>query len=142
MAGDLMRRRPGSTWRPDLAEWFEGFPFAPHFLSEQNLIRIEESEREGMYEVRAELPGIDPEKDVEITVQDRMLTIRAERSEERKDKHRSEFHYGTFLRSVRLPAAAKEEEVSARYAKGVLTVRVPLDAGRTTARQIEVQRED
>ncbi|MDH6580493.1 Hsp20/alpha crystallin family protein [Kitasatospora sp. MAP5-34] len=139
MAGDIMRKRlPLTAWHPDLPEWFEGLPFLRP--TDQQYIRVEEFEQDGTYVVQAELPGIDPGKDAEITVQDGVLTIRAERSEEHRDKHRSEFRYGSFQRTVQLPSQAKEEDVSATYADGVLTVKVPLDTGKPTARQIQIKR--
>jgi HSP20 family molecular chaperone IbpA len=76
--------------------------------------------------LRAELPGIDPEKDVEITVDDGVLTVKAERREEKKEGGRSEFRYGSFARSVTLPAGADEENVAASYRDGILEVRTPI----------------
>jgi HSP20 family molecular chaperone IbpA len=55
---------------------------------------------------------MDPEKEVEITVEDGTLTIHAERREEHKEPHRSEFRYGSFTRSVVLPGRADTEHVS------------------------------
>lgn len=54
-----------------------------------------------------------------------MLTLRAERTEKTTEKHRTEFRYGTFTRSLRLPAGARGEEPTAEYKDGVLTVPVP-----------------
>ncbi|MER6398577.1 Hsp20/alpha crystallin family protein [Kitasatospora sp. NPDC001603] len=138
MPTDIMRRMPLSPGWPDWSEWFESFPFGPR--TGQHMIRTEEFEKDGAYVVRAELPGIDPDKDVEITVQDRTLTIQAERTEEKKEKHHCEFHYGTFVRAINLPAEAMEENITATYDKGVLTVTVPMDAERPTARRIEINR--
>ena len=80
--------------------------------------------------VRAELPDIDPEKDVEILVEDGELRIKAERqakTEHReKDSYRSEFRYGSFYRSVTLPPGASESDVAATYSDGVLEIRVPV----------------
>ncbi|MFJ5956423.1 Hsp20/alpha crystallin family protein [Paenarthrobacter sp. NPDC092416] len=80
--------------------------------------------------VRAELPGIDPEKDAEITVFDGTLTIKAERQakKEQKEKegYRSEFRYGSFVRRVPLPDGVKEGDVTASYKDGVLEVRAPI----------------
>ncbi|MFF7451566.1 MULTISPECIES: hypothetical protein [unclassified Streptomyces] len=56
----------------------------------------------------ARLPGLNPVKDVEMTVAEGVLTLRAEPSEETKEKCRTEFRYGTF----RLPAGAKGDEAS------------------------------
>ncbi|MFF4603207.1 Hsp20/alpha crystallin family protein [Streptomyces sp. NPDC001339] len=114
------------------------FPFSP-FSPEAHLIRIEESQESGTYTVRAELPGVDPDKDVEITL-DRtgVLTIHAERSEEETTKERSEFRYGSFTRSISLPEGVREDDISASYDKGILTVTAPLGERTTTARRIEV----
>jgi HSP20 family protein len=104
-------------------------------------MRVEDFVRDDSYVIRAELPGIDPEKDMEVTVADGTLTIKAERREERTDKHHSEFHYGTFSRIVTLPAGADEEHVEAVYGHGILEVTVKLAAGKAAkaARKIPVR---
>lgn len=93
--------------------------------------------------IRAELPGIDPDQDVEITVADHMLTIRAERRREEqvedKDGYRSEFEYGSFVRSMTLPTGAGEADVEATYRDGILEVRVPVAAD-TEARKVPITR--
>ncbi|MCM3687313.1 Hsp20/alpha crystallin family protein [Kocuria rosea] len=80
--------------------------------------------------IRAELPDIDPEQDVELTVVDDTLRLRAERRQksERKDKatYRSEFRYGSFYRTLPLPAGTKEDDITATYKDGVLEVRAPV----------------
>ncbi len=132
------RRQP--TLVPDLSEWFESFPslFSWRGMPEMHAMRLEDYIEDGKYLVRAEIPGIDPEKDVEITVGDGVLTIRAERSEEKVEKHRSEFRYGSFQRSIRLPAGAREDDISAAYRDGILTVTVPLGEEKQPSRQITV----
>ena len=67
-------------------------------------MRVEDFVQDGNYVIRAELPGIDPEEDVTVTVANGVLTIKAERREETIGKHHSEFRYGTFSWSVTLPA--------------------------------------
>ena len=57
--------------------------------------------KDGRYEVRAEIPGVDPSKDIDITMRDGQLTIKAERSEKKEFDGRSEFSYGSFVRTVR-----------------------------------------
>ncbi|GAA1542400.1 Hsp20/alpha crystallin family protein [Nocardioides humi] len=93
------------------------------------LIRIEEFTDGDTSVIRAELPGIDPDKDVEITVDDGVLRIRASREEraeeDRADGYRSEFHYGTLVRSFRLPEDVSADDVHATYQDGILEVRVP-----------------
>ena len=85
-------------------------------------------EREGQFEITAELPGID-EKDIEIQLSNRLLTIKAEKKEEkqeeRKDYHLSERRYGSLQRSFEIPELVNADQISATFAKGVLTVRMP-----------------
>lgn len=94
--------------------------------------------------VRAEVPGIDPDKDVDVSVSEGMLHIRAEREEKSehkgKDGYRSEFRYGSFARSVALPPGAREEDITATYKDGVLEVRAPapVAAPDTTAKKIRI----
>jgi HSP20 family molecular chaperone IbpA len=103
----MIERLPGWPALPDLFGWVEaGFPGA-HTVAGPHGIRIEEHLADETYVLRAELPGIDPAEDVEITVTEGVLTLRAERSEETAHKHRTEFRYGTFARSVRLPAGPR-----------------------------------
>lgn len=99
-------------------------------LLDVDRIRVEEVREDDAVVVRAELPGVDPESDIEITVVDGALEIRAQR-EQREEKreegrYRSEFRYGSFVRRVPLPAGASDEDVTATYQDGILEVRVPL----------------
>jgi HSP20 family protein len=70
------------------------------------------------------------QKDVDISVVDGSLVIRAEKEErsEKKDKdsYRSEFHYGSFVRAVALPTGVDGSQIAATYRDGVLEVRVPM----------------
>ncbi|WNZ06650.1 Hsp20/alpha crystallin family protein [Streptomyces sp. 11x1] len=129
----MIERLPLWPALPDLFGWAETGLTGPHG------IRVEEHLTDGRYVVRAELPGITPEKDVEITVTEGVLTLRAERREEIAEKHRTEFRYGTFTRSVRLPAGARGDEATAEYKDGVLTVTVPVPETRTATRTIPVR---
>jgi HSP20 family protein len=89
--------------------------------------------------IRAELAGLDPEKEVEVTVGSGYLTIRAERSDKTEGKHRSEFRYGSFSRTMPLPANADEDAVTASYRDGILTISVGLKTEqKTSAKKIEV----
>jgi HSP20 family molecular chaperone IbpA len=118
----LMRRDP-RTMFPDLIEWFEE-PFLTLRPYLGQPIRVEDFVEGDHYMVRAELAGIDPGKDVEITVGAGYLTIRAERHDMTEGKHRTEFRYGSFSRSLPLPGKANEEDVTATYRDGILTVSV------------------
>ena len=107
-------------------------------------MKVEEFQEDGHLVVRAEMPGIDPDKDVEITVSNHMLHLRAERRSETKteDKkgYRSEFHYGSFARSVPLPVGATDDDVTATYNDGILEVRVPVDDIEADAKKIPISR--
>ena len=93
-------------------------------------VRMEEFEDGETLVLRAELPGIDPEKDVEITISNGLLQIQAKREEKseqkEKDSYRSEFHYGSFFRAFPLPVGVAEEDVKASYNDGILEIRVPI----------------
>ncbi|MGZ4523661.1 MAG: Hsp20/alpha crystallin family protein, partial [Mycobacteriaceae bacterium] len=103
---------------PRVAAWLEN----PWPLAEHNPVRIEESIKDGKYVVRAELPGFDPEKNIAVTAHEGVLRISAEGEETKKDNGRSEFYYGSFLRSVSLPAGADASKVSAKYVDGILEI--------------------
>jgi HSP20 family molecular chaperone IbpA len=119
----------------DLTDWFEtDFPLHPG-----NLIRVEDQQTEREYLVRAEIPGVDPEKDINVSVTDHVMTIEAERREDKRTEGRSEFRYGRLRRSVRLPANADSEHIDASYNKGVLEVKVPLSAPEPSGRRIPVK---
>ncbi|WP_326545510.1 Hsp20/alpha crystallin family protein [Mycolicibacterium sp. ND9-15] len=136
--------RPRGFW-PELTEFFEGFPSWSHLRSPfgANIIRLEDEMKDGNYELRAELPGIDPEKEVDVTVRDGVLTIKSERTAKKESNGRSEFSYGSFVRSVTLPPGADEDAITARYDKGILTVTVPVqeEAPQSGEKQIPVQAE-
>jgi HSP20 family protein len=104
----------------DMADWLEDV------TPRTGLIRLEDHLTDTEYMVRAELPGLDPEKDVHLSVSHGFLTIRAERKEEKQTKHRTEFRYGMFQRSVQLPQNADGEKVRAHYKDGILEITVPL----------------
>ena len=106
----------------DMADWLE------EVSPRAGLIRHEDHLTETQYAVRAELPGLDPEKDVHLSVSHGFLTIRAERKEETQTKHRTEFRYGLFQRSVQLPQNADGDKVRAHYKDGILEITVPLKA--------------
>lgn len=115
---------PGSRLAlPSIAAWLENpWPFAEH-----NPVRIEESTEDGRYLVRAELPGFDPEKHISVTTHNGLLTISAEReAKETAEGGRSEFFYGTFSRTVSLPAGADPAKVKAAYTDGILEVSMPV----------------
>jgi HSP20 family protein len=109
----------------EMADWLEA-PWAVLRPMAGHPMRVEDYVEDGSYVVRAELPGIDPEKDMAVTVSNGILTVKAERHEQAIGKHHSEFHYGSFSRSVTLPAGADEDHIEASYSHGILEVTVKL----------------
>jgi HSP20 family protein len=114
--------------RGDLMDTFRRF--LSNQWDEVEWLRVEEFVEDKTLVVRAELPGIDPEKDVDISVVDGSLVIRAEKEQKsektEKDSYRSEFHYGSFVRAIALPSGVDEAQIAASYRDGVLEVRVPM----------------
>jgi HSP20 family protein len=110
---------------PDLGRWFDMRPFFGRFEP----MRIEQELKDDTLVVRAELPGIDPDKDVEITLNEGVLRIKAERRSETKEEKEgtfhSEFRYGSFERVVRVPKETLMDDVKASYKDGILEVRCP-----------------
>jgi HSP20 family molecular chaperone IbpA len=138
---DVVKRNPMSSLT-ELFDWFNsGWPAIADWPHDgARALRIEDRLEPDRYVVRAEIPGVDPDKDVEITVDDGVLTISAERREEVKEKGRSEFHYGSFLRRVSLPPGSKEDQLEARYEDGILEVTVPIGTTKTKPHTIPVTR--
>ena len=103
-------------------------------------INLEEFEENGTYVIRAEVPGIDPDKDVELTVADGALRLKVHRARQSQNgdrtHFRSEFEYGSLQRFILLPASATETDVKATYRDGILEVRLPMNG--STAREHRV----
>ena len=129
----IITRRDPRTVIPDFIDWFEE-PFLTLRPSlGARLIRIEDYTEDGHYVVRAEIAGIDPEKELEVSAGAGYLSIRAERTSQVEGKHRSEFRYGAFSRTVALPSGADPDDVTAEYAGGILTIKVALKDERQEA---------
>ncbi|WP_205304917.1 Hsp20/alpha crystallin family protein [Nocardioides sp. 616] len=82
--------------------------------------------------IRADLPGIDPERDVELSLDGSTLHLRGQRRSEKHDHHRTEIRYGSFARALTLPPGTRVEDIKAEYDNGVLTVSVPVGSGSGT----------
>lgn len=121
--------------------WFESEPpFGGRGIGLTPFGRIEDVVEHGEYVMRAQMPGIDPAKDIEVRIEGDFLIVRAERREERRQRPHHEFRYGWFERSVRLPKGTKTEALEATYVDGVLELRVPLDGEPAQAVTVPVQR--
>lgn len=125
-------------------EFTRGVPmFATQAL--MNIVpSVDVAETEKEIEITAELPGLE-RKDVEISLEDDMLTIRGEKKVEaeqgdKKDRnhHLSERSYGVFYRVLQLPPGIDPSTVKATLSNGVLKVTIPKPA-RSQAKKIEVK---
>jgi HSP20 family protein len=135
----LTERDPFGLWTQDWPELFRPF----RSLLAEDQLRVEEFMDGDTLVIRAELPGIDPDKAVELTIGDGMLYIHAERRQEKtiedKDLIRSELRYGAFTRTLPLPVGATEEDIDASYKAGILEVRIPVDTKKAAATKIPVR---
>lgn len=135
---------------PDMRRWFDALPtwFTPF-----EMLRLEEEMVDDMFVVRAEMPGIDPDKDADIWIADGTLHIKVERTREMKDDKlekaekgmdvtfRSEFSYGSFHRAVVLPKGVGVDEVTASYKDGVLEVKVPMRTADENVAKVTITKE-
>ncbi|MGY1708804.1 Hsp20/alpha crystallin family protein [Geodermatophilus sp. SYSU D00758] len=128
-------------------EWMRTMPMR-RLLGEapgEDVIRVDEYRDDDTQVIRAELPGIDPDQDVRLTVSGGMLRIDAERRvEERtgdKGYTRRELRYGSFTRTLPLAEGATEDDIRASYKDGVLEIRVPVapPEARNEPRKIPVE---
>ena len=128
--GGLDRGRSGRQQGVQATEW------APS---------VDVFEKEGNLVIRAELPGVKQE-DVDITVQDRVLTISGQRKEEQEQERDGyyvrERRQGAFRRSVMLPQGVDEGNIRARYEDGVLEVTVEGAAAVREPRRIQIEGSD
>ena len=98
--------------------------FSGQFLA----LAIDIAEKDGAYEITAEMPGISA-GDINVSVAEGRLTIKGEKKEERKEEqegyHLSERRFGTFQRSFSLPDGIDAEKIAADFKDGVLTIKLP-----------------
>jgi HSP20 family protein len=144
----LIRRGRESFWPEPVDRAISDWPFHPfetwRRMFDEDQVKIEEFVEDGHLVVRAELPGVDPDRDVDVSVVDGMLHIRAERRHEEKienrDYRRTEIRYGSFSRVLPLPANAKESDIQASYRDGILEVRAPMEEGPAKASKVPISR--
>lgn len=102
---------------------------------------VEISDNDKEIRVTAEVPGLD-EKDIEILLDDGVLTLRGEKRSETEDKDRqfSERYYGRFERRIPLGYEIEEDKVDARFKNGVLSVSLPKTAkAQSQAKRIDIK---
>ena len=124
---DQLVRDIWTSWQPGLF----GTTLVPH---------TDIYEEKGEFVVKTELPGI-TEKDLDVTIDDDVLTIKAEKKEETTEDvvhHTKERYYGKYVRSMSLPSHVNGDEISASFENGILELRIP-KAEEVKAKRIEVK---
>ncbi len=131
---NLIRWDPFADLRTSMDRLFdEGFTRPWRFLApdqEMSTFPVEVSETDRQVEVKAALPGVKPE-DVEVSVINDMLYIKAEHREEQKEGdekkgyHRRELRYGSYQRTIALPVSVEPDKAEAHFRDGMLYLTLP-----------------
>ena len=142
--------RPFGAFQDELERLFRAFtvphmPWSGGLLGSEGTIglRVDIAETDGEIEVKADLPGIS-EDEVEVTLEDDMLRIRAEKKSESEKGDKTwrvvERSHGLFERAIRVPPGIDADKVAAHFEKGVLSVTLPKPAEtKPSTRRISVQ---
>lgn len=124
---DTMAREMWEAWRP--VHFNGSFPYSLDVYREKDELVV-----------KAELPGI-KKKDMEITVEDDVLNIKAEKKQEEVAEdatyYNRERHFGQYFRSMSLPFHVDTDKISATFRNGLLEIRLP-KAEETKGKHIEV----
>jgi HSP20 family protein len=117
---------------------------SPAWMAPRNWgLALDVSENDDEFVVKASLPGVDP-KDIEITYDKDVLTIKGEVKQEKEEEdegrryYMRERRYGNFCRSFSLPSTIKSDAIDATYESGVLTLHLP-KAEEAKAKRIQVK---
>jgi HSP20 family protein len=120
------------------------FPPLPSGLQKPFIPTTDVLTRNGMTVIKIDLPGIDPEKDVKVSVSDDELVVSGERKHKEEvkkdDYYRMEASYGSFERHFALLEKVDEKDVQARYEDGILEVAFPTPKAMPSAQEKEIPR--
>src|SRR5690606_1340736 len=141
---------PFDSLRRDIDQWFNEFGNRFGRLPIQHELPFVASppvdvvEKDGAYEITAELPGIS-EPDLEVKCTGDTITIKGEKKEEKEEKKKdyylSERRFGTFRRSFRMPEGTDPDKIKATFKDGVLTLTLPkTPEAQKRERRIEIQK--
>ncbi len=128
---------PWSDMRSEFDRMFEQFVGSPLGFMARPFTgalhpSVDVSEKDNEVIVRAELPGVEPDK-INLSLAENTLTLSGEKSETHEESegefYRKESRYGSFRRSIPLPCAVENESADAEYKNGVLTVRLKKQPG-------------
>lgn len=119
-----------STLQREMNRLFEAFSDddGRHMAEQMTMPAVEVSDTPEAVIVKAQVPGISKDE-IQVTITNDALTLKGERKEEEEKKektyYRREFRYGTFTRTVPLPAAVQAEKATAQLKDGVLAITIP-----------------
>lgn len=130
------------SFQTDLNRVFDAFNARFQPMSQRMLPVLDIAETEDAVEITAEMPGVKPE-DLDVSISGDMVILKGHKSDAREDRtkdwHHVERSFGSFRRHVPLGFAPKDAAVDARFADGVLTLRIAKPAEIVTAsRKIEI----
>jgi HSP20 family protein len=114
---ETLQRHSGQSLIGDVLAWLNA--------GTEPEVRVEEWVEGDKRIIRADLPGVDPAKDIDLTVEGGLLKLSGQRREEEHDDFHTEIRYGRFERVIALPPGTTADDVSAHYENGVLTVTMP-----------------
>ncbi|GAB3549810.1 Hsp20/alpha crystallin family protein [Noviherbaspirillum agri] len=149
MAGNLTRFDPFKEMMRfdpyrNMEDFFKEFSMMPslHGYEAEPRIRMDVSETDQAYQVKAEIPGVKKD-DIKISVEGNKVSIAAEVKQEKEEKSggnvvRSERYYGQQYRSFMLPQDVDDAKVEAKYQDGILSLTLPKKPG-TAGKQITIQ---
>ena len=130
--------------------FYNDFPLFPVFpstfrnneLSTKLNMRVDLKETENEYIVSADIPGINDKNKIDVSLNNNVLTISAEKSEEKSDTktnyHITERTYGSYSRSISIPKNVNSEKLTAKYTDGVLLVTILKDNSNPKSKTIRV----
>lgn len=131
-----LRREMDRLW-----ENFFGERSLPRMWEREWAPSLDVSETKDNFVVKAEVPGIDA-KDIDISLTGDVLSIKGEKKQEREEKeedhHLVERSYGSFSRSIRLPAEVEPGKIKASHKNGILKVTLP-KSERVKAKEVKIK---
>jgi HSP20 family protein len=143
--GDLMRADPFRS----MDEIFRDFAMMPALrgaggMESLNRIRMDVSETEKTYEIKADIPGVNKDE-IKVAIDRNQVTISAEVKQEGEDKQKSgaglvrtERYYGQMYRSFMLPQEVDDAAAKAKYENGVLSLSLPKKSSSGGAKQLTI----
>jgi HSP20 family protein len=118
--------------------WGESWLAPSREMSAQFWPQVDVTETEKDIKVSADIPGVEP-KDIDVSLEDGMLTIKGEKKYEREEKEKGQYRmersYGSFERAIELPAEVDESKAKAEFKKGVLRLTLPKRPGAPSRRK-------